>query len=88
MASLSYGKLVVRELQDDEMESDLPEIMTTEVDPLSMSANRDNSELPIDMSEWSADEVAAYTALRSKRKKCCIGGCTHRSLPIARSYHQ
>lgn len=69
-------------------ELSVPEEMTTEVDLSSMTANRESSELPNDMSEWSADEVAAYTALRSKRKKCCVGGCTHRSLPIARSYHQ
>ncbi|ODN02945.1 DNA transposase THAP9 [Orchesella cincta] len=63
-----------------------PEMMTTEVDP-SMTLGL-SGELPFDMAEWTAEELAAYNALRSKRKKCCIGGCTPRSLPIARSYHQ
>lgn len=67
-----------------------PEVLTAEMDPSVMGAGseREASELPIDMAEWTQEEVVAYNALRSKRKKCCIGGCTHRSLPIARSYHQ
>ncbi|CAL8127345.1 unnamed protein product [Orchesella dallaii] len=71
---------------EESLSNNFPEMVTTEVDPsVALGVSR---ELPFDMSEWTAEELAAYNALRSKRKKCCIGGCTPRSLPIARSYHQ
>lgn len=76
-----------RKSEVEEPESEMP----VEDDPTDLSAmtERENSsELPLDMSEWTTEQLAAYNNLRSKRKKCCVGGCTHRSIPIARSYHQ
>jgi len=44
--------------------------------------------LDFDTSTWNDEELAAYQALKSKRKKCAVSGCTSRSIPIAKSYHQ
>lgn len=69
-----------------------PAVLTAEIDPSMVEAGSepdasDASELPEDMTEWTQEEIIAFHTLRSKRKRCCIGGCTTRSLPIARSYH-
>jgi len=90
MASFVKARPALVKWEDADEE---PEMMTAEVDPSSltgmmMTTGREGSELPIDMSEWTQEELQAYNNLRSKRKKCCVGGCTHRSIPIARSYHQ
>jgi len=38
--------------------------------------------------QMSQTQEEAYLALKMKRKKCSVEGCTIYSIPTARSYHQ